>query len=647
MQPRQQRLQSAPVRQAPTGVGRVGAGLARLVRLLTAVVLMGTALLVVALVGQGVAGARELPTAAPSGWRELPARPALVPATPAGATFAHRWTTARGLVADRWGTSVPPAVQAVAAAGAAWPAGPPGQPGTGRGRTPSPEWWLAQRPEEPTVQDQPAEHRRGRDGSPPGTVPAAGPERGSPATDRPGAEMSRREQALEGLYRDMVGLYRQVEDAEKRSHDPGPSTVHGQLADTKAKINQFLRADAQERSELGVSLEKLQGDRDGLLRRLELARRGSPDPQVAAVQLKIDRMKQRIDEAASSLETLKAASESRPPIPRPVFSGRVTDQSEFVTPLRELEIKRLGADIGALYRQLEEVEKQLPDSPLSELRGRLTENQAERDELHAATERELAKLDGEASTLHNELRVAQALSETERVQKILGQLDELGERRRSAREAYDAPRRELLDHYSVLQEQLEQARRQSPDPQVQGILQQIDAAKRGVDEARGSLQELQGLKAAPDPNLPSSPPEPRRSPMQEPEGRQAPQAPQPPGPTPAAGQGSGVETLKAPADPDSGIVYGQALDQNGGGLEDAQRDAADAGRTATVQASEAEVAGAQPPAAVEAAPAPEAPVLRDELADVHDPQDTLDADAGGPGLFAGTSDAVSVFSNWS
>jgi len=110
-------LHSGVVRQAPTGRDGVGAGLARLVRLLTAVLLMGTALLVVALVGQGVAGARELPTAGPSGWRELPSRPAVVPETPEGTAFAQRWTTAHNTLDPRV-TAALPAVWLVA-----WPVG--------------------------------------------------------------------------------------------------------------------------------------------------------------------------------------------------------------------------------------------------------------------------------------------------------------------------------------------------------------------------------------------------------------------------------------------------------------------------------------------------------------------------------------------
>ncbi|HKE97366.1 MAG TPA: hypothetical protein VKG45_00305, partial [Actinomycetes bacterium] len=162
-------LHSGVVRQAPTGRDGVGAGLARLVRLLTAVLLMGTALLVVALVGQGVAGARELPTAGPSGWRELPSRPAVVPETPEGTAFAQRWTTAHNTLDPRV-TAALPAVLAGSTAGGRHLAGQPSRPGNARSELSPPEWWLAERPRPPAVEDQPAETRREDedDGFPPG-----------------------------------------------------------------------------------------------------------------------------------------------------------------------------------------------------------------------------------------------------------------------------------------------------------------------------------------------------------------------------------------------------------------------------------------------------------------------------------------------
>jgi hypothetical protein len=127
----------------------VGAGLARLLRPLIAVLLMGTAMLVVALVGQGVAGARELPRDAGSGWQ----RPPAVPATAAGATFVRRWTAAQE------------------ALGRTRPAGSPDRSGDEPGKPPPPQWWLAGVPRPPAVKDRPAGATHRGDGElPPGTV---------------------------------------------------------------------------------------------------------------------------------------------------------------------------------------------------------------------------------------------------------------------------------------------------------------------------------------------------------------------------------------------------------------------------------------------------------------------------------------------
>src|SRR5262245_16866843 len=155
-------------RRAPAVMTTVGAGLARLVRLLTALVLLVAALLVVALVGQGDAGARELPlldgTSRP---HALPSPAA--PATPAGASFARQWAAAGDLLDEPTA-----AVQATARSGT-----PPEE----RSTTPPPEWWLALRTEPPAPRDRPAERGNGDDqGSLDGAALVAGPAAAGPAT---------------------------------------------------------------------------------------------------------------------------------------------------------------------------------------------------------------------------------------------------------------------------------------------------------------------------------------------------------------------------------------------------------------------------------------------------------------------------------
>jgi hypothetical protein len=162
-------------------VGGVGAGVARLLRLLTALLLLNTALLVVALVGQGVAGARELPTAGPSGGQGLPTRPPLAPATPDRATFEYWWTTGRDLLASQ-GTAAPLAAWAGSTAGERDPPGPAGrpghQPGHEDGQLPPPQLWQLQPRGALAVKDQPTEQEGEGAGFPPGTVLVAGPAAG-------------------------------------------------------------------------------------------------------------------------------------------------------------------------------------------------------------------------------------------------------------------------------------------------------------------------------------------------------------------------------------------------------------------------------------------------------------------------------------
>jgi len=134
-------------RRAPAVMTTVGAELARLVRLLTALVLLGAALLVVALVGQGVAGARELPLDGTS--RPHALLSPVAPATPAGASFVRQWAAGQDLLGEPTA-----ALQATARSDI-----PPEE----RSTTPPPEWWLALRTEPPAPRDRPAERGNGDD----------------------------------------------------------------------------------------------------------------------------------------------------------------------------------------------------------------------------------------------------------------------------------------------------------------------------------------------------------------------------------------------------------------------------------------------------------------------------------------------------
>jgi hypothetical protein len=233
-------LQAGGARLAPAGVGAVGAGVARLVRLLTAVLLMGTALLVVALVGQGVAGARELPTAGLSGRRGLPPQPPLVPATPAGATFQHEWTTARHLLDSRVPFALL-AMQAARAAGERDPEAPPGRPGNERSQLPPPPWGQAEPRRSPTVKDQPADTRREGDGFPRGTVLAAGPAAGPVAGSREDlrARFNQRVDQLEGELRWLGDLRGEL----ARIPSPPKGTAERQTLDAaRGRVDRRLEA---------------------------------------------------------------------------------------------------------------------------------------------------------------------------------------------------------------------------------------------------------------------------------------------------------------------------------------------------------------------------------------------------------------------
>jgi len=176
----------AAVRRGPGRLRTIGAASARLARLLTAAVLLGTAPLIVALAGQGVAGARLLPPPPPPVHRSPPApRPGDADAAAATTPALQRsLAAAHGVLAQP--ADPPPAyvAQAATAADQQAPAGRdrPGVPAP-QGDT-APQWWMALRREQPQVADLLREIDDGEGDDPatpepgdlpPGSVLAAGP----------------------------------------------------------------------------------------------------------------------------------------------------------------------------------------------------------------------------------------------------------------------------------------------------------------------------------------------------------------------------------------------------------------------------------------------------------------------------------------
>jgi hypothetical protein len=237
-------------RRAAGTARSVAAALAASVRLLIAIVLMGTALLVVALVGQGVAGARELPTADPSGRQGLPARPPVVPATPAGATFQERWTAGHDLLASQR-TAAPPAAWAESPAGEQDPAGPPGQSGHEDSKLPPPQLWHMQPRGALTVKDQPAEQKPEGDRFPPGAILAAGPAAGVVPVAAAADLRTRFEQELDRLEADLRKNIKLRNDLQYRlALDPPANAeerrqLHEQLIQAEERLEANDRARAR------------------------------------------------------------------------------------------------------------------------------------------------------------------------------------------------------------------------------------------------------------------------------------------------------------------------------------------------------------------------------------------------------------------
>ncbi|HKF00600.1 MAG TPA: hypothetical protein VKG45_16925 [Actinomycetes bacterium] len=167
-----QGMVEACVRDAHAGVGRVGGHLAWLVRLLTALVLLATALLIVALVGQGVAGARDL-VPQRQARDALPApRPREATAVPGATGFAPAEQDARALL-DR--LDDPPQAPAASAAGAH---GDTPRRGDGSGGATRPNWAHARQEQPVEVTAAPGatsgpDDRARRPPLPPGSVTVA------------------------------------------------------------------------------------------------------------------------------------------------------------------------------------------------------------------------------------------------------------------------------------------------------------------------------------------------------------------------------------------------------------------------------------------------------------------------------------------
>jgi len=153
----------------PTGA----AALARTVRLLTAVALLGMALLAVALVGHSVAGAREQPPAAGPGPVESATARYTAPAA-GPLTRSPAYAQAGRLLEAIPGR--PPRTARAGAAGASWPP-PPRAPSRNQPAVEGPHWEHAvRRPEPLTAADPPGEAGTGGAGGPAtnGRAPEAG-----------------------------------------------------------------------------------------------------------------------------------------------------------------------------------------------------------------------------------------------------------------------------------------------------------------------------------------------------------------------------------------------------------------------------------------------------------------------------------------
>jgi hypothetical protein len=427
---------ASAVRRAPAAMATAGAELARLLRLLTAVLLLGAALLVVALVGQGVAGARELPldgTSRPHG----PPLP-VAPATPAGASFVQQWSAARDLLGE----------PTAAVPGTARSGIPPGGPPRGPGTTPPPEWWLALRTEPPAPEDPPAEHANGDDGddqrSLHDVVLAAGPAAaGRAAQAAGGAEPSRAGGRAVELQQRAAEIETTIRGLKQRLHAlraelvEDPEAVDGLLGQMKglaAEHREIRRTvpyppelDAWTPSQLKLQAELLRGRlwanrlvTDG---RLWLR---AADP--AAVQRTIELDKDRLqgwysDVAGAVWARLQAVRDERDRLSQPGTSGEERQQRASRA---DEEAMLQGA-----YDQIEREGSYPPYlefSSLEEIYGRAAFLRAAIE----ANQRRLAGFDGLLSAETSPLPSA-IEKQSREYQKELGELDSYLRRHRHAR----------------------------------------------------------------------------------------------------------------------------------------------------------------------------------------------------------------------
>jgi hypothetical protein len=255
-------------RWAVSGVGSGRAGVATVVRVLTAAVLLGVALLIVALVGQGVAGARgltaepaavdgdALPTAQPAGGEVTRAGAVTVLTAAETSGHAHAdylWSrgTAAGVLAQS-PSLLPLAGGGIREAGAATQAQPPGPygpsdlPAAEDKSNLAPHWGEAWRRETPRVAhaptstddptgDAPSGGRPSSPGQPVGGMAVAAAAQAQPPSSRPprsGLLTSRTQR----VYNATIGTWQGAEALASRIIINQESPVYRSLAPEVARL---------------------------------------------------------------------------------------------------------------------------------------------------------------------------------------------------------------------------------------------------------------------------------------------------------------------------------------------------------------------------------------------------------------------------
>jgi hypothetical protein len=276
-------------------VRRVGAGLVVIVRLLAAVLLLGMVLLIVVLVGQGVAGARTLvPEAQTTAERALPrARPVGVEVAtqrPLALEQALREADqvvrqSRTLPAGVGGWAAAESVLQRAAAGRDTPGGQ-----HGRSTLPVPrpgEAWGAKRLE--SLQPPAELGARGDDVLPPGVVRVAGPGAAAPPATQPDVDRVKLMDRLAQLESRLRG---NSINYDRRKWDPVENRAELERLDQEriAFQQEYVRLREQVRYDPELdkdSAEVLQGSVASLLEQVAANRRerGNPDPSLSGKAL--------------------------------------------------------------------------------------------------------------------------------------------------------------------------------------------------------------------------------------------------------------------------------------------------------------------------------------------------------------------------